>query len=175
MHFCGISMQIGNYRAYATIPRTEFSKMSKTCEKILQKPKLSCTGISRVLLIYVGLTVDLMIWSSLFFAVFVFWFIFSAIVEVFCYFWDRSILWVNSPPIPGRTGDLLSTNFRNFCVFFFQSIICQRTGSLLKEEFFDIGIPHARTFTVLTKSVTRRVTLEQFCKFKLIHSWNSDE
>ena len=80
--------------------------MTRTCERILQKRQLSCTGIFRDLRIYGGLIVDLMIWSPLFFAVFVFWFMFSAIVKVFRYFWDRNILWALSPPISGRTDDL---------------------------------------------------------------------
>ena len=42
---------------------------------------------------------------------------FSAIVKVFRYFWDRNILRAKSPPISGRTGDLLRTIFGKFSVF----------------------------------------------------------
>ena len=63
---------IGNYRAYATKPRNEFSKNNQDLQKNRTEAKLSNTGISRDLRIYGGLIVDLMIWSSLFFAVFVF-------------------------------------------------------------------------------------------------------
>ena len=91
--------------------------MTRTYEIITQKQQLSRKGIARDLRIYGGLIVDLMIWSSLFFAVFMFWFMFSAIVKVFRYFWDRNILWVKSPPISDRSGDLLGRIFGKFCVF----------------------------------------------------------
>ena len=113
--------------------------MTRTCESILQKRQLSCTDISRDLRIYGGLIVDLMVWSSFFFAVFVFWFMFSAIVKVFCYFWDRNILWAKSPPISCRTDDFYARFSKGFV--FFLSITCQRTGLLLKEEIFVINIP----------------------------------
>ena len=44
MQFCGFGMQIGNYRAYATMPRNEFST---NCERTLQTRQLSCKGIAR--------------------------------------------------------------------------------------------------------------------------------
>ena len=91
--------------------------MTRTYEIILQTRQLSWKGIARFLRIYGGLMVDLVIWSSLFFAIFVFWFMFSAIVDVFRYFWDRNILWVKYPPICDRTGDLLRRIFGRFCVF----------------------------------------------------------
>ena len=92
-------------------------KMTRTCEIILQKRQLSYTDISRDLRINGGLIVDLMIWKFLFFSVFVFWFMFSAFMKVFRYFWDRNILWAKSSPISDRTDDLLRTIFENFCVF----------------------------------------------------------
>ena len=91
--------------------------LTRTYEIILQQRHLSCKGIARDLRIYAGLIVDLMIWSSLFIVVFVFWFISFAIVNVFRYFWDRNILRAKSPPICDRTGDLLCRMFGNFCVF----------------------------------------------------------
>ena len=91
--------------------------MTKTYEIILMKRQLPCEGITRDPRIYGWLIFDLMIWSSIFFAVFVFWFMFSAIVKVFRNVLDRNILWAKSPPIVGRTGDLLSRIFGNFCVF----------------------------------------------------------
>ena len=97
--------------------------MTRTYEIILQKRQLSWNGIACDLRIYGGLIVDLMIWSSLFFAVFVFWFMFSAIVKVFRYFWDRNILWAKYPPISGNTGDLLRRIFGKFCVFSCQSLV----------------------------------------------------
>ena len=69
-----------------------------------------------------------------FFVVFVFWLIFSAIMNVFCYFWDRNILGAKSPPISGRSGDLLRTIFGKLCVFL--SITSQRTGLLLRKRGF---------------------------------------
>ena len=91
--------------------------MTRTYEIILMKRQLSCKDIARDLRIYGGLIVDLMLWSSLFFAGFVFWFMISAIVKVFRYFWDRNIIWAKSPPISGRTCDLLRRIFGKFCVF----------------------------------------------------------
>ena len=60
--------------------------MTRSCGKILQKWQLTCTGTAPDLRIYGGLIVNLMIWSSLLYAVFMFWFIFFAIVKVFRYF-----------------------------------------------------------------------------------------
>ena len=117
MQFCEFSVQIDNYRAYATMPRKNLAQMTRTYEIILQKRQLSCKGIACDLRIYSVLIVDLMIWSSLYFAVFVFWFMFSAIVKVFRYFWNCTILWAKSLPISGRTGDLLRWIFEKFCVF----------------------------------------------------------
>ena len=98
-------------------PEMNLAQMTRTYEIILQKRQLSPKGIARDLRIYGGLIVDLMIWSSLFFEVFVFWFMFSAIVNVFLYFWNRNIIWAKSPPISDRTGDLLRRIVRKFCVF----------------------------------------------------------
>ena len=92
-------------------------QMTKTCERILKKRQLSCKGIAQDIRIYSGLIVDRIIWSSLFFAVFVFRFIFSTIVKIFRYFSDRNILGVKSPPFSGRTGNLLPTISGTFCVF----------------------------------------------------------
>ena len=91
--------------------------MTRIYEIILQKQQLSCKGIVHDLRIYGWLIVDLMIWSSFFFAVFLFWFMYSAIMKVVRYFWDRNILWAKFPPISGRTGDLLRRIFEKFCVF----------------------------------------------------------
>ena len=52
--------------------KMNLAKMTRTCERILQKQQSSCTVIYRDLWIYGGLVVDLIIRSSLFFAVFVF-------------------------------------------------------------------------------------------------------
>ena len=60
--------------------------MTRTYEIIRKKRQLSCKCIARDLRIYGGLTGDLILWGSLFFAGFVFWFMFSAIVKVFRYF-----------------------------------------------------------------------------------------
>ena len=65
-------MQIGNYRAYATMPRNEFSTNDKDFRKNPTLATIVCKGIARDLRIYGGLIVDPMIRSSLFFAVFVF-------------------------------------------------------------------------------------------------------
>ena len=66
-------MQTGNYRAYATMPRNEFSTND---QDLRNNPKRSDNCLVRVfardLRIYGGLIVDLMIGSSLSFAVFVF-------------------------------------------------------------------------------------------------------
>ena len=117
MHFCSFSMQIGNYRVYATIPRNEFSKIDQDLQK-------NPTEASIVVYVYFpGFTdlwldnfFDLTIWKFLFFSGFVFWFLFSAIVKVLRYFWDRNILWAKLPPISGRTDDLLRTIFGKFYV-----------------------------------------------------------
>ena len=87
--------------------------MTRTYEIILQKRQLSCKVIAPDSRIYGGLIVDLMICNSFFFAVFVFWFAFSAIVKGFPYFCDRSIFWAKVPPIFDRTGRI----FGKFCVF----------------------------------------------------------
>ena len=60
--------------------------MTRTSEIVLKKRQLSCKGIALDKRIYGGLIVDLMIWSPLFYAVFVFWFITFAIVKYFRYF-----------------------------------------------------------------------------------------
>ena len=93
------------------------AQKTKTYEIILQERQLSCKGIARDLRIHGGLIVDLMIWSYLFIAVFVFWFMFSAIVKVFRYFWDSNTLWAKPLPISCRTGDLLRRIFGKFYVF----------------------------------------------------------
>ena len=72
----------------------DLAQITRTYEIILQKRQLPCKGTALDLRIYGGLIVDLMIWSSLFVAVFVFWFMVSAIVKVFRYFWDRNILYL---------------------------------------------------------------------------------
>ena len=92
------------------------AKITSTCERILQMWQFSRTGIPRDLRVYGGLIIYLMIWNTLFFAVFMFWFMFSAIVKVFSYFWDRNILWAKYPSISGRTGDLLLRIFGKVCV-----------------------------------------------------------
>ena len=79
------------------------AQITKTYKIILEKRQLLCKGIGRDLRIYGGLIVDLM--SPLFCTVFVFWFMFYAIVRVFRYFWDRNILLAKYPPISGRTGE----------------------------------------------------------------------
>ena len=91
--------------------------MTTTYEIICKKQQLSCKGIARDLRIYGGLSVDLMLWKYLFFAGFVIWFMFSAIVKVFRYFSDRNILWANFPNISGRICDSLHRIFGRFCVF----------------------------------------------------------
>ena len=93
------------------------AQMTTTYEIIRKKRQLSCKGIIRDLQIYGGLIVDLMLWSSLFFAGFVFWLMFSAIVKVFRYFSDRDILWAKFLNISGRTCDLLRRIFGKFSVF----------------------------------------------------------
>ena len=55
--------------------------MTRTYEIILQKRQLSCKGIAHDIRIYCGLIVDLMSWSSLFFVVFVFWFMYEGHLE----------------------------------------------------------------------------------------------
>ena len=122
--------------------------MTRTYDIIPQKRPMSCKGIVRDLRIYGGLIVDLMIWSNLFFAGFMIWFLFSAIIKVFRYFWDRNILWAKYPPISGITGDYYAGFSGSFV--FFLSITCQRTGLLLKKRFFVIDIPLARHFTGFT-------------------------
>ena len=87
--------------------------MTRTYDIIRKKRQLSCKGIVRDLRIYGGLIVDLILWGSLFFAGFVFWFMFSAIVKVF----RNNIIWAKYPPISGRTCDLLRRIFGKFCVF----------------------------------------------------------
>ena len=97
--------------------------MTRNYEIFLQKWQLSCKGITRDLQIYGGLIVDLIIWSSLFFAVFVFLFMFSAIGKVFRYFLGRDILWMKSPPISGRTCDLLRRILGEILCFSCQSLV----------------------------------------------------
>ena len=99
------------------------AQLTRTYEIILKKRQLSCKGIALDLRIRGGLIVDLMIGSSLFFAVFVFWFMFFVIGKDFRYFWDRNIPSVKSPLISGRTGDLLRRIFRKFCIFFCESLV----------------------------------------------------
>ena len=74
-------------------------------------------GTPRDLRIYGALIVNLMMLSSLLFAIFVLSFMLSAIVKVFRDFWDRNILSAKSPPISDRTGDLLCLLFGKFYVF----------------------------------------------------------
>ena len=127
MHFCVFSMQIGDYRAYATILRNEFSENdqdlrnnpTETTMIVVNEYFPGCTDLW-----WVDCQSDDLEFPFL--CSFVFWFMFSAIVKIYRYFWDRNILWAKSPPISGRTVDLLRTIFGKFCVFL--SITCQKTG-----------------------------------------------
>ena len=90
--------------------------MTRTCEKILHIRHLSCKGIAQDLRIYGGLIVVLMIWSFLFFAVFVLIYV-PAIMKVCCYLRGWNILRAKSLPISGRTGNLLRKIFGKFHIF----------------------------------------------------------
>ena len=113
------------------------AQMTRTYEIMLKKRQLSCKGIARDLRIY-GLLI----------VVFVFWFIFSTVVEVFRYFWDRNIPWAKSPPISGRTSDLIRKIFGKFCVFPVNHF--SENWITAKRRIFFINILLALSFTVFT-------------------------
>ena len=119
------------------------AKITRTCENILHKRQTDKTGMIRDPRVYVGFIFDLMFCRSLFFAVFVFWFMFSAIMKVFRYFRDRNILYAKYPPISDSTDNLLRTIFRKFCVFPFKNL----SENLIpdKRRYFVMNIPLART------------------------------
>ena len=145
------------------------AKMTRTYEIILQKRKLSCKGIARDLRIYGGFIVDLMIFSSLFFAVFLFWFMFSAIVKVFRYFRDRNILWAKSPPISGITGDLLRRIFGKFCVF--PVIHLSENWIANKKEIFSSIFPEHEVLRFLLNRPQAESRLSNLWNLSFIHSW----
>ena len=148
MQFCEFRVQIDNYRAYATIPRNEFSTNDQDLWNNHTDATISCKVIARDLRIYGGLIVALVIWSSIFFAVFVFWFMFSAIVRFFVTFGIAISFERNLRPFPIE----LASYYPGFSgsSLFFLSITCQRAGLLLKDEIFVINIPLVRSFTVFT-------------------------
>ena len=97
--------------------------MTRIYEIILQKQQLSCKGIVHDLRIYGWLIVDLMIWSSFFFAVFLFWFMYSAIMKVVRYFWDRNILWAKFPTYFRKNWRFITQDFRKVLCFSYQSLV----------------------------------------------------
>ena len=90
------------------------AQMTRTNEIILQKRQLPCKGIARDLRIYGGLIIDLLI-RFLFFAVFVFIFMFSAIVKVFRYFWIATSFERNLRLFPIEAT--VAIYYARFCVF----------------------------------------------------------
>ena len=128
MEICAFSMQIGNYKVYATIPRNELSKNDQDLRKIHTEATIVfyeyCPGSSNLCSI-----VDLMIWNPLFRAVFVFRVCesFSLLLrskhplsEIYTYFWSN---W-----------RFLQHDFREICFFFCQSVVW-KLDCCLKRDF----------------------------------------
>ena len=163
MHFCAFSMQIGNYRAYETILRNEISKNDQ--ERIHNCRVRVFLGIYGFI---VGMMVDLMIWSSLFFAVFVFWFMFSAILKVFRTLWDRNIHSAKSPPISGLT--IYYARFSGSFVFFCQLLVRKLDYCSKKRFLSSIFLLH-ELLRFLHNRSTAESRLSNFGNLSLTHSW----
>ena len=124
------------------------AKMTRTCERIPQKRQMSWTGISRDLRFMVG-------WLS------IRWFEESFSLQFLCFDSCFPRLWKFL--VTFGIATFIERNLHLFPVeltiyyarflgsyVFFQSITCQRTGLLLKEEIFVTNIPLAWTFAVFS-------------------------
>ena len=148
MKLCAFGVQIGNYRAYATMPRNKFS----TNDQDLRNNPTEANCLVRVLpVIYRFMVGWLSIW----------WFEVPLSLQFLCFDSCFPRLWKFFVTFGISTS--FEWNLRLFPVdlaiyyagilgsfVFFLSIICQRTWLLLKEEIFVINIPLARSFTVFT-------------------------
>ena len=160
-------------------PEMNLAKMTRTCERILQKRQLASTSIVRDLWMNGWLIVDLMIWSSLFLTVFL-WFdlCFPCVRKLFVTFGIATSFERNLHLFPvkfkhilfhiyisSRTGVLLRTIFGKFCLFL--SINCQKTGLL---EIFVSNIRLARSFTVFPNWSPAKSRFSTFESLSQIHS-----
>ena len=141
------------------------AKMTSACGRILLKRQFSCTGIVRDLRNNVGLIVNLMIWSSFLFAVFVF-------DSIFLRLWKYSVtlgIAISFKPNCHRFPVELEIYYARFSesIVLFLSIISQKTVSLLKEESI---FPLHELVRYLLNGSPAESRWSNFWYFSLVHS-----
>ena len=170
MHFCAFSMQIGNYIAYATIPRNEFSKIDQDLRKNPTEATIVVYG-------YFPGSTDLW-WVD-------FWsddlkiplpFRFCVLIYVFRVYESFSLL-LGSQHRLGEIFTYFRYNWR-FITHDFRKILCFSCQSLIREldyclekRFLSSIFPLHELLQFSLNRSPAESRLSNFGNLSLIHSW----